>query len=404
MFTDNNKEFYTILEIDENSDLDTIKAAYKKLSFKWHPDKNINNKEESENKFKNISEAYQVLSNPHKKKMYDLGVDSSIFPENYESMFSQSQEFVSNIFKFDHAEEYDISIDITQIINLEEAYFGTEKKIQYKLNKMCKSCDGIGLHNTNNVSNCNICNGIGKMKNFNVVFPGIVNSISKICTKCNGIGKISEDNLCCMNCKGKKMIYTSDTFVLKIPAGIFNNYIFIIDGRGHFSPIKEGSGSLNIKIEILEDNKYKRVGDHLVLEKDILLSDALCCKEFYIDHISKRKIIYNTNEIIKPNCFSVINNLGMPILDNIGKFGHLIIKYNVLFPNYLSDKRKMYLKKLLPISDDNNIMNIKTKDKNIYNSISLNENQNKKLYEKIYLQNNQRGKKFPNAPVECAQM
>ena len=64
----------------------------------------------------------------------------------------------------------------------------------------------------------------------------------------------------------------------------------------------------------------------------------------------------------------------------------------------------MYLKKLLPISDDNNIMNIKTKDKNIYNSISLNENQNKKLYEKIYLQNNQRGKKFPNAPVECAQM
>ena len=401
MFT-NNKEFYSILEIDENSDLDTIKAAYKRLSFKWHPDKNINNKEVSEDKFKSISEAYQVLSNPKKKKLYDLGLDYSSMPENYESMFANSHNFVSNIFNFNFQEDNNRPIQITKKISLEEAYSGTEIKIKYKLNKICKYCNGIGLQNINDISNCNLCNGTGKINNFNEVFPGIVNSMSKTCVQCNGLGKISKDNMCCVNCRGKQIIYTEDTISFNIPPGILSDHVFVIENKGDFNPKSRDIGSLNIKIKILENNQYKRIGNHLLIEKDILLSDALCCSEFGIDHITLGKIMYSTNKIITPNSFRVINNLGMPILEKKGKYGHLIIKFNVIFPEILSEKRKLYLKKLLPISGTNNF--VYNKNKRIFNSVSLSKNQNEELYKKIYLQNNEKKNHFSNTPVECAQM
>lgn len=406
MFEDDNRKYYSILGIDKDSDINSIKSAYKKLSFKWHPDKNIYNKEEAEEKFKDISEAYQVLSNPQKKKMYDMGIDPSNLPDfsnftnNYGNMFGAPPDFVSNIFNFESNNIINNDIELEKQINLEEAYFGTCIKIDFKVNKMCNYCLGNGLQSKIDIRICSVCNGSGKNKNFDVIFPGIVDKFSKKCTNCNGIGKLSEDNILCTYCKGGKTVKDIAKFIFDVPSGVTNNYIFIIKGKGSYSPINQETGELRIKINITKHKEFKRVGNHLLIEKKILLLDALCNSVFNIKHISKKNILYKTKNIITPNSFQVIHNLGMPIIGIKNKFGHLIIRYHVIFPEKLSEKRQIFLKKILPISE--NQKNIKKGE--LFNSISLNESQNEKLYEKIYLQKNIKKKNFNPPEMDCVQM
>lgn len=396
------KEFYSILEVDENADISEIKKSYKKLSFKWHPDKNINNKEEAENKFKAISEAYQVLSDPKKKKFYDLGLDYSDFNANFEEMFSKKNEFMSNMFAANNFQQSIPVLKIIQKISLADAYFGKKTNIKYSVNCKCDKCNGIGLQNIENLTECKICKGTGKVNDFGVLFPGIVQNIQKTCHECKGYGMVSDNYLKCLYCNGNKIINKKCVINICINPGIPNDFTFLFKEKGNYSKKTRKNGNLEIKIEILEDENIKRIGDNLLIEKNILLVDALCGNVFSINHITN-KIFFKTEGTITPNSFKIISNLGMPKFNSKNSYGHLIVKFNIIFPKNLSEKRKEYIKKLLPFEDKNENNYI---ENNVFDSKTLSTKQNEELFKRLYIEKNDTAEDFEDfyPPVECAQM
>jgi DnaJ-class molecular chaperone len=244
------KNYYEILQVSKDAKEDEIKKMYKKLAIKWHPDKNIDNKEESEKKFKEISEAYQVLSNPEKRQIYDNygeeGLKNNGINENgpfntpddifkmffggHRTPFSNNFEensFFNNKDTVKKTEPKIVNIPIT----LKECYSGTKKKITLKLKILCKKCDG---HGGLNLKTCNNCSGQGVKVIDRIIGPGMIQRIQTSCNVCNGNKKIAQNK--CNECNGNKIKIEEKQFLLVIEPGSENNDKKIFENSGDQMP------------------------------------------------------------------------------------------------------------------------------------------------------------------------
>lgn len=272
------RDFYEILGVAKSAPADEIKAAYRKLALKYHPDRNPDNKE-AEEKFKEASEAYEVLSDAEKRQRYDqmghAGFDGmggmgggGHGGMNMDDIFEQFGDIFGDIFGQGAGQRrtrkktgpepkrgHDLYKEVE--ISLKDAFLGAKHEINYYRFFPCDTCHGKGMKEGSSISRCTKCQGAGQI-NFRQGFF----MYSQTCGTCAGEGYTIPSP--CTTCKGQSRKQNYDKFSINIPAGIFDGAELRIPGKGDAGVYGGNAGDLFIKINVILDKKFQRINDDLV--------------------------------------------------------------------------------------------------------------------------------------------
>lgn len=335
------KDYYSILGVDRNASEDDIKKAYKKLCLQYHPDRWINateeEKKEAEEKFKEINEANSILSDPEKKRNYDMFGKAEGFTDNGGG-FSPFGAHMSDIFEmfmnanggFQSQAEDDF-LSATVHLTLKEAYTGAQKNIKFKVKKPCQKCEGTGSVNKQ-FTNCPHCNGTGKItKTMNIGGNGYT-KIETYCPHCHGTGKVPAE--ICPDCNGKGYVTEERTISLNFPSGIENTYAQVQLDTGEI---------LNVTVQIEPNDGFIRRGNDIVSQIFLTLEEAWCGAEKEFVHIDGSKIKVKIPELTRYGERLTIPNKGFSNGGNYLK-GNLILLVQYIIPQKINKKQKDLLK------------------------------------------------------------
>src|SRR3989338_6552277 len=353
------KDYYNVLGINKNASKDEIKKAFYKLAHKYHPDK----KEGNESKFKQVNEAYQVLSDDAKRSKYDQygSADAQGFggsQSGFEGFdFSGAQGFGNGSTEFDFGNLNDIFSDFfgggggrreqrrgrdisTEVqISFADSIFGTNRKILITKTSNCLTCHGSGAKEGSKMETCKKGNGQGKIREAKRSFLGTISS-TKICEEYHGAGEVPKE--LCEKCKGKGVLRREEEISIVIPAGIRDGEMIRMSGMGE--AISKGTaGDLYIKINVTSHSVFKRDGHDLIMNLNLKLSDALLGTEYPIQTLDG-EIKVTIPEGVAINEVLRVLGKGVPISKN--KRGDLLIKLNIKLPSKISRKSREIIEEL----------------------------------------------------------
>ncbi len=341
------KDYYQSLGIEKSAGKDDIKKAFYKLAAKYHPDK----KGGDEAKFKEVNEAYQVLSDEKKRREYDtygqtfngagpqstggggFGGFNGDF-SNVEFDMGDLGDIFGDVFGgFGGGQRAkrgrDISLEIT--IPFEEAIFGTQRTILLSKVGVCKTCTGSGAAKGSKLKTCTTCNGQGKIHDSKRTFMGMIQTV-KTCDTCLGKGKIPEEK--CHDCRGAGVHNMKEDVELNVPAGISNGEMIRMSQMGE--AVAGGtSGDLYVKISVQSHKLWKREGHDLTLTHSIKLSDALLGKKITIDGLDG-PVVLDVPGGISPNEVMRVKSRGVPHVHDKGRRGDILVKLDIQLPKKLS--------------------------------------------------------------------
>ena len=347
------RDCYDVLGITKSSSKDEIKKAYRKLALKYHPDKNKGDKN-SEDKFKEASEAYHILSDDKRKANYDQfghaafeggggqgfgGFDTSSFSDIFEDFFGDFNEGRSSRRSNNRGNDlrYDVNID------LEEAYSGIEKNIKYTTYKKCSDCTGSGAAKGSKPISCNYCGGKGKVRTNQGFF-----TIQQTCPHCSGFGEVISKP--CGVCSGNGKVQSNENVTVKIPKGVDDGTRIRVSGKGEAGTKGGNSGDLYLFISINNHNIFKRSEENIYYELPIAFSDAALGTTVEVPSIdggkSKIKIPAGTQHGKQFR----LKGKGMPILRR-NTNGDLYIRIITEVPVSLSKRQKELLEEFKEIEE-----------------------------------------------------
>lgn len=320
-------ELYEILGVKYNASENEIKKAYKRNALKHHPDRGGDEEE-----FKKISHAYEILSDKNKRDIYDkygeegLSNQSNMNPSDIFEMFfgnpfHQQQQYHHQQRRKKKCNPLVIQLHVT----LEQLYNGDKIIKHLDIQKICKKCDGEGGNKP--PVKCSICEGKGFTIFRNQIGPGMIQQFQNVCTTCKGTGKVIKKEDLCQTCNGKKTITVKKRYDIGINSSMYHNKQLIFKNKGNEHPDGVRGDIMFIIVE-KEHSTFKRIDKHnLMIEKDILLVEALMTTVFKIEHLDGRKILINTDDVIKPEMMKKVIGEGIP-----REKGDLVIKFNIIFP------------------------------------------------------------------------
>ena len=277
------KDYYSILGVNKNASQEEIKKAYKKLAIKYHPDKNQGNKE-AEEKFKEVNEAYSVLSDDEKRKQYDNPDFNGSFDFDLNDFMNHFHGgmggFGFNPFEdmFSEREHQKIGSDVKVKlgITIEDVKNGLKKKIRYKCIIPCATCNGTGKTNRSEERICQHCHGTGKIVQTQRNCMMTMQRIEE-CPYCNGTGKIVTNP--CPNCHGNGMVEGKQECDIDVPKGLYTGMQFVVKGKGNYAGTDGICGNLIVEVEVLNHDKFERNGSDLYFLIEIPVLDAMTgCK------------------------------------------------------------------------------------------------------------------------------
>jgi len=347
-------DYYETLGVHKNASKEEIKKAYHNLAHKYHPDKTKGD----DKKFKEINEAYQVLSDDKKRAEYDaygkvFGGESQGFNGwdfDFGGFSAQGgpawgwdiNDIFENFFggqtkRTQTRKGRDISVDLE--LSFEEAVFGGEKRVLISKTSLCEKCRGSGAESPKDLQQCPVCHGSGRIHETRRSFFGSFTNLRE-CNKCFGRGSVPSKK--CPNCRGQGVMMKTEEIIVRIPAGIQNNEMIKLTGLGE--AVANGApGDLYVKVYVAKHPLFRREGDNLTMDLDIKVSEALLASEREIrtlDGIIKLKIPagIDSGEILRVK--------GKGVARRNGGRGDLMIKIFVRTPRKISSTAKKLIEEL----------------------------------------------------------
>jgi len=353
-------KFYDLLGVPTTATVEEVRKAYKKLAIRLHPDKNPDNPEALE-KFKEVSGAYEVLSDPEKREMYDkygeeglqgkggfhdpTSIFESFFGGGFSDIFGRGGRGGPR-----RGDDLKYSLGVT----LRDLYNGKTAKLKITKNVICDECLGMGSLKEGGTSQCNSCRGRGVKVLLRPLGPGMVQQIQTVCSECQGKGEVIDEKDRCQQCHGKKVIPETTVQEFAVERGMEWGETIVKRGEGDQQP-KMTPGDLIIVLQQKPDkeeyfNQFKRHGSDLIYKHQLTLNEALTGFKILIKQLDGRTLsVAKSGEVFKPKDVLMIEGEGMPVEGNPYQKGRLFIEFDVLFPTYKQlGKSVNQLKSLLP--------------------------------------------------------
>jgi molecular chaperone DnaJ len=332
-------DYYELLSVSKDADDHTIRSAYKKLALKYHPDRNQGD-QEAESKFKQINQAYEVLSNAEKRQIYDQYGHEGLKNgggASAEDIFGGFSSIFEGLFgggggakrrrKGDDL-RYDIQLD------LEDCLKSFEKELEIPYDVECKTCHGSGSADETKPQSCATCKGAGQV----TMGQGFISMVTT-CPHCKGKGKVIKNP--CKTCRGSGLESEKRKISVTIPAGVDDGMNLRLTGKGEAAPKGGDPGDLYVVIHVNDHPRFEREKSSLITELEISMVDA--CLGATIDFQSIDQVIpVEIPAGCQPNHIIKLKDKGMPEV-NRNRRGDLFIKVNIKIPQKLSEKQKELL-------------------------------------------------------------
>jgi len=350
------RDYYEVLGVSRNADANEIKKAYRKLALQYHPDKNPGDKQ-AEEKFKEVSEAYEVLKDPEKRRRYDQfgesglkggfagfegfgGFDFDLGDALRTFMSAGFGDFfgTSNRGRYHRTKIRGSDLQIRLRLTLEEIATGVTKKIKLKRYAPCQSCGGTGLKRGSSATVCPLCHGSGEIRQTSrTIFGQFINVTT--CSQCGGEGKIIKDP--CPVCYGEGRVKTENTISINIPAGVASGNYITLRGEGHAGPRGGPAGDAIVIIEEQEHPYFERHGDDVLYDLYLSFSQVALGDEVEVPTLNG-KVQLTINSGTQSGKILRMKGKGIPHLNRSGR-GDQLVRVMVWTPTKLSDKeRKLF--------------------------------------------------------------
>ena len=360
------KDYYEILGVSKTASDDELKKAFRKKAKQWHPDANPNNKKEAEAKFKEVNEAYEVLSNPQKRQMYDqfgtadpqqagfgaggpfgggngyysysssdfgdFGDLGDIFSSFFGGGFGGQRSNARRSNGPRKGEDLNIGIDIS----FEESFLGVEKEIVVTRQETCSHCNGTGAKKGTNPIKCPTCGGTGNVTTYQNTILGRVQT-RRTCSDCHGTGEVIKEP--CDICHGKGTVRKTPKVKIKIPAGINDNQTVVLRGEGN-PGIKGGpAGDLYITVRVRRSSIFRREGNNVYCDIPVTITQATLGADLEIPMVDGSKEKYKIPEATQTGTQFTIRGKGFKSI-NSSMQGNLIFKVVVQTPKKLTKEQR----------------------------------------------------------------
>ena len=348
----NNRDYYEVLGIQKGASDDEIKRAYRKLAMKYHPDKNQGN-DEAEAKFKEINEAYQVLSDPEKKSRYDQfgtadfdgsgfggggfggGFDGFDMGDIFESFFGGGGRSSARRNGPQRGADLEYTLDLT----FEEAVFGVEKEISINRSESCDKCNGTGAKAGTSAKTCSTCNGQGQTRVQQQTPLGTF-ATTRTCPTCNGEGTVIEDP--CVSCHGRGNVRRNRKISVNIPAGVDTGNVMPLRGQGEHGTKGGPAGDLYIKMRVAPSKKFVRKGNDIYIETHISMANAALGVNISVSTIDG-EVRYDIPEGTQSGTTFRLKGKGVAKVNSSGR-GDQYVKVIVDTPKNLNETQRAALK------------------------------------------------------------
>ncbi len=349
------RDYYEVLGVAKNAGADEIKKAYRKLALKYHPDRN--KEPEAADKFKEISEAYAVLSDQNKRAKYDqyghAGFDQMYSQEDifrnanfsgFEDIFGGDDPFggmfgnmFGSMFGGRRRGDYGADLEVHVQITLEEAAKGTKADLNYNRTKKCSRCSGSGAEPGSKRSKCNNCNGRGQVKQARRMGPMAFYTVTT-CPECRGVGESFDKP--CDKCNGSGKESAKEHIKVDIPPGIHNGMRLHLEGLGEYG--KDGPGDLFVRVFVKEHKIFHREGDDLLLDMPLSFPKAALGGDIEVPTLFGKVTLHIPPGTQSHTVFR-LKNEGMPRISSSGK-GNELVRVVIQVPKKMSKKQKELLK------------------------------------------------------------
>lgn len=370
------RDYYEVMGVPKNATDDEIKKAYRKLAKQYHPDLNPGDKT-AEAKFKEVNEAYEVLSDKDKKARYDQFGHAGVDP-NFGGGAGGGSPFAGDIDLGDifnsffggfgggtrsanpNAPRRGSDTEAVVNISFEEAAKGCQKNVSYEKIDSCSDCGGSGAQKGTSAKTCTNCNGTGQV-HINQRTPFGVVQTARTCDRCNGTGKVIETP--CKTCGGSGKVRRQKSIEINVPAGIDNEQILNVTSQGNAGSNGGPSGDLHVYVNVRPHPIFERRGNDIWCEMPITFTQATLGAEVVVPTIDGR-VSYDVHEGTQPGDVFKLKGKGIPRLGGRGR-GDQFVRVTIEVPKNLSEKQKSILQEFDSVAEEKNYQ----KRKNFFDKI-----------------------------------
>lgn len=350
------RDYYEVLGVSRGASGADIKKAYRKLAMQYHPDRNPDNTE-AENKFKECSEAYEVLTNDEKRKVYDAYGHAGLSGQGFEGfsdvndIFSSFGSIFEDFFGFGGPGGgrggsrarggADLRYDL--VLDFKEAAFGVEKDIEFNREAVCKACNGERAEEGGKKT-CHTCGGSGQVRRTQGFFQ-----VAAACPTCQGSGEIITKP--CKVCKGRGKVVEKKTVNVKIPAGVDQGVRLRVSGEGQGGSNGGPNGDLYVFLQVKESDYFTRDGNDVIYNASIPMAQAALGCTLEVPTLEEKSIEVEVPAGIQHGTRLTVASQGIPKLRGVGR-GDMFVEVGVDIPTKLSKEQTELLTQFAELSGD----------------------------------------------------